>query len=249
MHEEVGLVGGGHIVRPDGWPAWSDGQGEPRAARARVGSAGVLVEVRLHRRTVADLRVAVIAEDPLARGGLAALLEREGLDVVARIAPAEASAAALDGAEAVALDLASGGALEALRAIDAPTVALLASDGQAFDALSAGARGLVRRGAPGDRIAAALAAVAHGLTAADDGLAPERLHPPPAAAASGDLTVREAEVLALLAEGLANKEIARRLGIADRTAKFHVESILAKLGAASRAEAIVLAARRGLVIL
>jgi DNA-binding NarL/FixJ family response regulator len=221
-------------VRPG--RAWPDGQGQPARAPVRWPA-------------VASLPVAVIAEDPLARGGIAALLEGEGLAVVARLAPAEASATALAGAEAAALDLASDGALEALRAIAAPAVALLAADAQAAEALAAGARGIVRRGAPAGRLAAALTAVAHGLTAVDDGLAPELLRPSPVATASGDLTPREAEVLALLAEGLANKEIARRLGIADRTAKFHVESILAKLGAASRAEAIVLAARRGLVIL
>ena len=63
------------------------------------------------------------------------------------------------------------------------------------------------------------------------------------------LTPRETEVLALLAEGLSNKGIAARIGIAERTAKFHVESILAKLGAETRSEAIVLAARRGMVAL
>jgi two-component system nitrate/nitrite response regulator NarL len=56
-------------------------------------------------------------------------------------------------------------------------------------------------------------------------------------------------VLALLAQGLPNKAIAQRLGIGDRTAKFHVESILAKLGAESRSEAIVIAARRGMITL
>jgi DNA-binding NarL/FixJ family response regulator len=198
---------------------------------------------------VPGLRVAVIAEDPLARGGLAALVEAEGLLVVARLAPAEWSPGALADAEAAAVDLASDDALETLRAVGLPAVALLASDAQAGEALAAGARGLLRRGAPADRVAAALAAVAHGLTALDDGLAPELLRPPPVAPPASDLTARESEVLALLAEGLTNKDIARRLGIAERTAKFHVESILAKLGAGGRAEAIVLAARRGLVIL
>jgi DNA-binding NarL/FixJ family response regulator len=56
-------------------------------------------------------------------------------------------------------------------------------------------------------------------------------------------------VLALLAEALPNKAIAQRLGISERTAKFHVESILGKLGAESRSEAIVIAARRGMVTL
>ena len=61
------------------------------------------------------------------------------------------------------------------------------------------------------------------------------------------LTPREREVLHLLAAGLGNKEIAGRLAISDHTAKFHVSQILAKLNAASRAEAVSIAMRRGLV--
>jgi DNA-binding NarL/FixJ family response regulator len=63
------------------------------------------------------------------------------------------------------------------------------------------------------------------------------------------LTAREAEVLELLAEGLPNKRIAARLGISDQTVKFHVASIIAKLGAANRVEAVRRAVRRGLVSL
>jgi DNA-binding NarL/FixJ family response regulator len=63
------------------------------------------------------------------------------------------------------------------------------------------------------------------------------------------LTRREREVLQMLAAGLANKEIANRLHISDHTAKFHVASILGKLGAASRAEAVTQGIRRGLVLL
>jgi two-component system, NarL family, nitrate/nitrite response regulator NarL len=63
------------------------------------------------------------------------------------------------------------------------------------------------------------------------------------------LTPREREVLGLLAEGRSNKAIATRLGISDHTAKFHVNAILGKLGAETRSEAIVLAARRGMVVL
>ncbi len=63
------------------------------------------------------------------------------------------------------------------------------------------------------------------------------------------LTAREAEVLELLADGLANKQIAHRLGISDHTVKFHVNAILTKLAVTSRTEAVVQAARRGLVIL
>jgi len=63
------------------------------------------------------------------------------------------------------------------------------------------------------------------------------------------LTTREREVLGLMASGLPNKQIAARLSISLHTAKFHVASVLAKLGAASRTEAVTLGARRGLVSL
>lgn len=63
------------------------------------------------------------------------------------------------------------------------------------------------------------------------------------------LTIREGEVLELLAEGLSNKAIAARLGISDQTVKFHVASIGGKLGAANRTDAVRLAVRRGLIAL
>jgi DNA-binding NarL/FixJ family response regulator len=66
-------------------------------------------------------------------------------------------------------------------------------------------------------------------------------------AAAESLTVRELEVLRLLAEGLPNKMIAARLGISDQTVKFHVASIAGKLGARNRTDAVGRAIRRGLV--
>jgi DNA-binding NarL/FixJ family response regulator len=61
------------------------------------------------------------------------------------------------------------------------------------------------------------------------------------------LTPREIDVLQLLADGLPNKSIAARLEVSDQTVKFHVASILAKLGATNRTEAVRLALRRGLI--
>jgi DNA-binding NarL/FixJ family response regulator len=63
------------------------------------------------------------------------------------------------------------------------------------------------------------------------------------------LTPREIQVLELLAEGLSNKAIARRLGISDQTVKFHVASLSGKLGAANRTDAVRRAVRRGLIAL
>ena len=64
-----------------------------------------------------------------------------------------------------------------------------------------------------------------------------------------DLTPRERDVLALVAEGLPNKAIAAALGISDQTVKFHVAAIIGKLGAANRTDAVRRAVRRGLVAL
>jgi DNA-binding NarL/FixJ family response regulator len=63
------------------------------------------------------------------------------------------------------------------------------------------------------------------------------------------LTPREAQVLAVLAEGLSNRGIAERLGISDQTVKFHVASVMGKLGTRNRVETVRLAVRRGLVSL
>jgi DNA-binding NarL/FixJ family response regulator len=127
-------------------------------------------------------------------------------------------------------------------------VALAADEGGAADALRAGARAVVARGAPADAVAAALTAAARGLSVLDPAVAAGFIRPPEDAPAEG-LTAREREVLGLLAEGLSNKGVAARLGISEHTAKFHVNAILSKLGAESRAAAIVRAARLGLVAL
>jgi DNA-binding NarL/FixJ family response regulator len=102
---------------------------------------------------------------------------------------------------------------------------------------------LLPTSATADQVVAAIEATAAGLAV---------VHPDHAASLSArpsedPLTPREREVLHLLAAGLGNKEIAGRLSISDHTAKFHVSQILAKLSAVSRAEAVSIAMRRGLV--
>jgi two-component system, NarL family, response regulator YdfI len=64
---------------------------------------------------------------------------------------------------------------------------------------------------------------------------------------SEEITIRETDVLRMLAEGLVNKDIAARLGISEHTVKFHISSILDKLGASTRTEAVTLGIRRGLI--
>ena len=118
------------------------------------------------------------------------------------------------------------------------------------DPLLAHFNGAVSRTSPANKILAALDAVAQGLNVRDstsDGslLPVEEIQTP--AQPVEPLTPRENEVLAFLMEGLPNKMIARKLGISEHTAKFHVTSILAKMGAQSRTEAVIKAARLGLI--
>ena len=197
-------------------------------------------------------RAVIVSEDPLARAGLVALLAgRSDVTVAGGTAPVDARSAVALGADVALFDAAATGADE-LREVAAalPVVALVAGEAQATEALAAGARAIVFRDAGADRLAASLVAAAHGLVVLDGALASWLRPPAPTNAAGAEgLTPREVEVLALLAEALPNKVIAQRLGISERTAKFHVESILGKLGAESRSEAIVIAARRGMVTL
>jgi len=111
------------------------------------------------------------------------------------------------------------------------------------------------RQADSDELAAAVVTVHSGLLAVHPsiatrllaGTAASRLIDAPAG--EEELTPRELQVLALLAEGIPNKAVARRLGISDHTVKFHVGSLLGKLGASSRTEAVSIGARRGLIAL
>ena len=118
-----------------------------------------------------------------------------------------------------------------------------------------GIRGFLPRDSSIQQIAAALEAANEDLTV----IAPEFVHElfPAESASRGDevvhlsepLTLREREVLALLAEGEGNKQIASRLNISENTAKFHVSSILGKLGATTRTEAVTRGYRLGLILI
>lgn len=136
------------------------------------------------------------------------------------------------------------------RTVRTPVLALVAGD-DAGPALAAGAAGAVRRDAPPDVIVAAIKAIDEGLGVVDRQFLAQFVAAgdvaKAAAAGAEALTRRENEVLALMAEGLSNKEIASKLSISDHTAKFHVNSILQKMGAQKRVEAVVRAARRGII--
>jgi two-component system, NarL family, response regulator YdfI len=130
-----------------------------------------------------------------------------------------------------------------------------AEEGWAAEALRAGVRGVLARAATAAEITAATLAAARGLVvlqpAAAQALVPPERVPAAIGLAVGAeaLTPRELEVLRLVSEGLGNKIISRRLGISEHTVKFHMGAIMAKLGAASRTEAVTQAARRGLIML
>lgn len=107
-----------------------------------------------------------------------------------------------------------------------------------------GNAGLLRLNASCDQIVHAVKSVADGLTVFDGALAPQSSGDEPL---PEELTPREIEVLRLLADGLANKDIAVQLSISEHTIKFHIHSILGKLGAASRTEAVARGLRNGLI--
>lgn len=190
------------------------------------------------------LRVLVVARDPLVGDALGARL---------------GAGAGGDGAPDVVLwdaglDAAAGRTLDALLPDrTAPVLALVPDEEGVAGAWAAGARGILRRDAPASDLAAALFAVARGLVVLEAPLAEGALAlgdaPPLDLTGVEPLTPREREVLALVAEGLPNKLVADRLGVSERTAKFHVGQILQKLGAQSRTEAVMRGARLGLVVL
>ncbi len=113
--------------------------------------------------------------------------------------------------------------------------------------------GVVSPDAPPEELSAAIAAVAQGLVVLPRTLTGRLLRGPAAVDEVDEpaepLTAREREVLGLLGRGLSNKMIARDLRISEHTVKFHVSSVYAKLGAASRTEAVSLGARLGLISL
>ena len=140
-----------------------------------------------------------------------------------------------------------------------PVILLVDNPGRRIsEALPAGVRSVLPRNITPTEIVAAIEAVAAGLyvfhPADIDSIPVLRPAPSETGPELGEplvehLTPREIEVLQLLSAGLGNKEIAARLNISEHTAKFHVASILGKLGAATRTEAVTLGIRHGLVMI
>ena len=205
-------------------------------------------------------RVLVVSPYPTVRAGLRALLggapdlevvwEAQGPAGIGGSWPVQPDLALVDeasGTETVA-------AIEA-RAPELGIVLLVDDQRPPVDASGSAPRGYLMHDATADELIAAVRAVAQGLSVFDPALLPSTrrtvntMEADPGAFADDILTPRESEVLHLLAAGLPNKLIAVRLGVSEHTAKFHVSSVLSKLGAASRTEAVTTAARRGLLLL
>ena len=211
------------------------------------------------------IRVFIVAASPLARAGLENLLAARRIDVVGSHATIDSLLGTLaDAAPDVVLIDSAGEPFEAMlgsivaSGLAADIGVVVLGDGQSpartSDALRAGIRAALPGDISPDQLVAALEAAASGLFVLHPSQANEAL---PAGSAPAraleelaeSLTRRELEVLQMLAAGLSNKEIASRLNISEHTAKFHVASILGKLGAASRTEAVSMGIRRGLVLL
>ncbi len=201
----------------------------------------------------------LIADDhPVVREGLAAILATQpDFTVVGEAADgAELLRLAAERRPAVALvDLAmpvldGAAAIARLQEVAPETRALVLtafdSDERIIGAIEAGARGYLLKGAPRNEIFAAVRLVAEGGSLLQPPVA-ARLVARVARPTAPALTPRELEVLQLVAQGRANKEIAAALGVTERTVKFHLSAIMTRLGAANRTEAVALAAQLGLI--
>lgn len=204
------------------------------------------------------LRVLIVAADQLSRAGLGAMLAGQpGVEVVGQAAENDDLGSALEvyGPDVLVWDVGWDfeGSLSKLdHLIDSapPVLVLLPDATYAAQTRSAGAVGLLLRSSGVTILVAAISALAEGLVVTDSSLTPSV---PPLPIATSDpipqLTPREGETLRLLAEGLPNKSIADRLGISEHTVKFHVNSLMGKLGAQSRTEAVTRATRLGMLLL
>ncbi|MBW8482298.1 response regulator [Actinomadura parmotrematis] len=204
------------------------------------------------------VRLLVADDHPVVRAGLRAVLEGEpDLRVVAEAATAEeavARAAAGD-VDVVLMDLRFGGGMtgaEATAAIGArpgaPRVLVVTTydtDADVLPAIEAGATGYLLKDAPPGELAAAVRTAADGRAALAPAVADRLMHRLRAPGAA--LTPRETEVLSLVAAGLSNQDVGRRLHLTEGTVKSHLARVYAKLGVASRTAAVAAAADLGYI--
>ncbi|HVH71061.1 MAG TPA: response regulator transcription factor [Candidatus Dormibacteraeota bacterium] len=213
------------------------------------------------------ISVFIVAASPLVRAGLENLLVSRQIEVASSVASLDDLEGRLDDtpADAILVDSA-GEPFEVF--LDSVNASGLASDfsvvllvepaplAASSAALRAGVRAVLPKDISADQLATALHAVSSGLLVLEPAQVPALMNangfasvPARSREFAEALTPRESEVLQMLASGLGNKEIAKKLSISEHTVKFHVASILGKLGAGSRTEAVSLGIRRGLVLL
>jgi len=206
------------------------------------------------------LQTVIASPYPAMRAGISALLEGSSPGAVTVIAEADSVEACLSLCVArtarpqvlifdLALDDADMSGLWRLRA-QAPAVPVLAlsesnADTRLLAALQAGARGCLPKTATGAELLEAARRLVAGESILYPSTATTLIEQLRGESPAESLTARETEVLQRVAAGLTNKAIGLRLGISEHTVKFHLGSAMSKLGAASRAEAVAVAMRRG----
>lgn len=211
------------------------------------------------------VRVVVAAASAVRRGGLEAIVRGNSslrlvgssptlVGLASRIQEMQAAVVMADLPEPDSQFIATAAMLEqagtgVVALIDSPDAKWTAR------ALRSGVRAILPRDSAESEIQAAVSAVVSGLVLLDPAVTRDLAsqarvtNPEMAPEILEDLTSREVEVLKLMAEGFGNKEIGSRLGITDHTVKFHISSILAKLGASSRTEAVTQGIRMGLIVI
>lgn len=201
-------------------------------------------------------RILLVDDHPIVRAGLRAVIESRGFEVVGEAATGEEALVAASDLrpDVVLCDLRLGEGIDgvavtaALQATPEPPAVIILTtfdhDAQIVRAIEAGAAGYLLKDVDTDTIAKAITdAASDGLVG---GLADDRLIGA-LRAPRVTLTAREREVLELIDQGAANREIATRLFITEATVKTHVVHLLEKLGVSSRTAAAAEARRRGLI--
>ena len=202
------------------------------------------------------IRVLIADDHTVVRRGLRTFLElQDDIDVVGEASDGEScvAAAAELAPDVILLDLVMPGmdGVEALRALrqsgSAARVLVITSftdPSVTVPAIRAGASGVIFKDVEPRDLANAIRSVHAGHVLLQPDVAAALMAPDPAAASP--LTAREREVLAEIARGRSNREIARALSLSEKTVKTHVSNVLLKLGVADRTQAALLAVRRGM---